>query len=99
MTKNLPSLVPLPPHEHADIVGKRVRIIKGIDNWPDVYVPSGHEGVVDFIDVDGSIWVKLDDTFDGLKDWDNKVQIWDWNDEHHEPADRAINYITVIGGK
>lgn len=61
--------------------GTRVRVVKPIDNYPVVLVPVGDEGTLTRIDEEGCWWVKLDNHYPNLDEWDNEVAIWDWSEQ------------------
>jgi len=66
----------------ADLApGVRVRLVKPVDNFPDAFVGEGATGIITRIDEhDGSIWVRLDELVDGLHEWRNELQVWNWPD-------------------
>jgi hypothetical protein len=64
------------------LIGKRVRLVHGVDNYPTVRVPAGETGTVLRFVCD-SLWVKMDRHFPELAEWDNELQMWDWEDSRY----------------
>lgn len=63
--------------------GTKVKIVKAVDNFPDVYIEPGETGTIAEIEED-CVWVHLDRPFTELDGWGNQLQIWDWPGE--DPA-------------
>lgn len=69
--------------------GTPVRVIKLIDNYPTVMVHPNQTGILTRIDDEGCWWVKLDNHFPELVDFENEVAIWDWSEQEgpdHHPS-------------
>lgn len=62
-------------------VGSRIKLTQDVENYPTIYAKSGLTGTLTRIDHE-SYWVKLDQHFDELNEWDNELQIWDWSAEN-----------------
>jgi hypothetical protein len=61
-------------------IGARVRFVQCVDVYPDAFVEVGETGTFLGVDEEGAYWVKLDMAHNGLQEWDNAVQIWDWSE-------------------
>lgn len=55
-------------------VGDRVIAKVGIDRYPQFMLPAGVEGTIEEIS-HGNIWIKMDDHYRVLDEWDNCVQV------------------------
>jgi len=75
-------------------IGKRVRLIQAVDNYPDVFVPEGNTGILSQVHAD-CVWIKLDTHFPELNEWDNEVQIWDWS-EQNDGMGHPRQYLELI---
>ena len=62
-------------------IGTRIRLVQGVDNYPEVYVKEGITGTLVRIESD-CYWIKLDKHFPELDEWNNELQIWDWSKEN-----------------
>jgi hypothetical protein len=63
-------------------IGTRVELVQDVDNYPHVYCKAGLTGTLARIDGEGSYWVRMDQYFPSLKEWDNELQIWNWSAEN-----------------
>jgi hypothetical protein len=66
-------------------VGSRVRLVKEVDNYPTILAPVGLTGTIKSIEND-CYWITLDKHFDALNEWDNALQIWDFEEPEHHPS-------------
>tara|TARA_R100000365_G_C2662050_1_gene14647 strand:+ start:204 stop:437 length:234 start_codon:yes stop_codon:yes gene_type:complete len=72
-------------------IGTAVRVVKHIDNYPTVVVHPNQTGILTCIDEEGCWWVRLDNHFPELDEWENEVAIWDYSDEF--PDMHPSNYL------
>jgi hypothetical protein len=69
----------------ADIeIGTRVKFVQCVDVYPDAFIEIGETGTFVGVDEEGAYWVALDMAHNGLQEWDNTVQIWDYSDQNPE---------------
>jgi hypothetical protein len=83
--------------EDEMIVGARVRVVDEIDLHPTVLVTVGATGVIDAIDGGSESWlctVKLDAHFIELDEWDNRLQVFDAEDN----GDCTLAHFEVVRG-
>ena len=71
--------------------GTRVHFVLPYEvSYPDTtFIEVGDTGTFVEADADGAIWVRLDKHHASLEEWDNKVQLWDYDDAP------AASYISV----
>lgn len=62
-------------------IGARVKLVKDVDNYPTIYAKAGLTGILTDIDREGCYWVRLDQHFPELNEWENQLAIWDWSTE------------------
>ncbi|MFW6008646.1 MAG: hypothetical protein ACOCP8_05200 [archaeon] len=58
-------------------VGDKVKIVKNIDLYPDALIKKGTTGEIVEVIQEGDLLltIKLDQEYEGLSNWDNKLQI------------------------
>lgn len=79
------------------MIGSKVRLIQDVENYPTIYAKAGLTGTLVRIDEDGSYWVRLDEHFESLNEWDNELQIWDWSQENdNDPSLKPSAFLEVI---
>ena len=87
--------------------GMRVRLKVDAERYPHAIVAAGAIGTVTEIDTasetwDQSFWVRLDESREGLAEWDNELHIWSgygdvsYVDDSESAVDRWAEYVEVI---
>jgi hypothetical protein len=56
--------------------GRRFRLTREVDRFPDFLAPVGLTGTVDHIEESGTVWGKMDEPLPGAEEWDNCI-MWD----------------------
>lgn len=66
--------------------GARVRFTSDVDRYPHFIVPVGSTGIVmPMYPGDGVILIKMDQTIEGMEEWDNEFQVS--LDEDDDPSE------------
>lgn len=76
-------------------IGTKVRVTKHIDNYPTVLVHPNQTGTLTRKDEEGCWWVKLDNHFPELDEWDNEVAIWDFSEQDGQQS-HPSSYLEAI---
>jgi len=81
----------MPIQKFAD--GTRVMLAEQVEAFPlaTIFAPGLTGTVTSYAVADDAYWVKLDQHFPVLAEWDNELQIY--GDEHDWPADRYLSPI------
>lgn len=77
-------------------VGTRVRLIQAIDHFPTVCVNAGETGTVDHYTDETLMMVKMDRHFPALDEWNNCLEITDWDRVNGEGDDRFEDQVERI---
>lgn len=73
-------------------VGRRVRLVRSVDRFPDFSVLEGKTGTVVLADME-EIWVRMDEFIAGAEQWDNQVQ-WSHSNDTFDDFEKDTRFLT-----
>lgn len=80
------------PRPGHPLLGKRVKLKREVDRYPDFVAPEGMTGVIVMMEND-FIRVQMDQPVYGAEPWDNEVH-WQWEDVSNFEDD-----VEILGGR